>query len=82
MHHAWILAGPKGVGKASFAYAAAAQLVAEPGVPQPEIEAHPDILIPRHPPPPRRMRKSVMKACRITSSARSRWMRSAPCNAA
>ncbi|WP_343614257.1 DNA polymerase III subunit delta' [Novosphingobium sp.] len=50
MHHAWILAGPKGVGKASFAFAAAAQLVAEPGVPQPEIEAHPDILIPRHPP--------------------------------
>lgn len=50
MHHAWILTGPKGVGKASFAYVAAAQLVAEPGVPQPEIEAHPDILIPRHPP--------------------------------
>jgi DNA polymerase III subunit delta' len=50
MHHAWILTGPKGVGKASFAYAAAAELVAEPGVPQPEIEVHPDILIPRHPP--------------------------------
>ncbi len=50
MHHAWILTGPKGVGKASFAFAAAAELVAEKGVPQPEIEAHPDILIPRHPP--------------------------------
>jgi DNA polymerase-3 subunit delta' len=50
MHHAWILTGPKGVGKATFAYAAAAELVVEKGVPQPEVEAHPDILIPRHPP--------------------------------
>ncbi len=50
MHHAWILAGPQGVGKGSFALAAAAELVAEPGVPQPRPEAHPDIIIPEHPP--------------------------------
>jgi len=45
MHHAWILAGPRGLGKASFARAAAAALVAEPGAPQPEAEAHPDIFV-------------------------------------
>lgn len=50
MHHAWILAGPRGVGKGLFARAAAAQLVAEPGVPQPPADRHPDILIPEHPP--------------------------------
>lgn len=45
MHHAWILAGPKGVGKGTFARAAAAELVAEAGLPQPEIVAHPDIFV-------------------------------------
>ena len=50
MHHAWILTGLKGLGKAQFARAAAAQLVAEPGIKQPPIEMHPDILIPEHPP--------------------------------
>jgi len=50
MHHAWILAGAKGLGKGAFARAAAAELVAEPGIPQPRIEAHPDIIIPEHPP--------------------------------
>ena len=43
MHHAWILAGMQGLGKASFARAAARELVAEPGVPQPA--QHPDILV-------------------------------------
>ena len=50
MHHAWILAGPRGIGKGLFARAAAAELVAEPGVPQPPADRHPDILIPEHPP--------------------------------
>jgi len=50
MHHAWILAGPRGIGKGLFARAAAAELVAEPGLPQPAIGNHPDILIPEHPP--------------------------------
>lgn len=50
MHHAWILSGLKGLGKGLFARAAAAELVAEPGRPQPPIESHPDILIPEHPP--------------------------------
>lgn len=50
MHHAWILAGSKGLGKGLFARAAAAELVAEPGVPQLPADRHPDILIPEHPP--------------------------------
>ncbi len=50
MHHAWILAGQKGLGKGTFARAAAAELVAEAGAPQPPSERHPDILIPEHPP--------------------------------
>lgn len=44
MHHGWILAGREGLGKATFAQAAAAELVAEPGVPQPALGMHPDIL--------------------------------------
>ena len=43
MHHAWILAGREGIGKGSFARAAAAELVAEQGVSQPPVEHHPDI---------------------------------------
>lgn len=50
MHHAWILAGVQGLGKGAFARAAAAELVAEPGVQQPAPGHHPDILIPEHPP--------------------------------
>lgn len=50
MHHAWMLTGLKGLGKGLFARAAAAELVAEPGIPQPPADAHPDILIPEHPP--------------------------------
>lgn len=45
LHHAWILAGIAGLGKGAFARAAAAELVAEPGVRQPEPEGHPDILV-------------------------------------
>ncbi len=47
MHHAWILGGKRGVGKAGFALAAARELVAEPGIPQPRGD-HPDILVLRH----------------------------------
>ncbi len=50
MHHAWMLVGPKGTGKALFARAAAAELVAESGIQQPSSDHHPDILIPEHPP--------------------------------
>ncbi len=45
MHHGWLLTGPSGLGKAGFALAAAAELVAEPGVPQPPAESHPDIIV-------------------------------------
>ncbi len=48
MHHAWILAGIKGIGKGLFARAAAAELVREPGIPQPDPQAHPDILMLDH----------------------------------
>ena len=43
MHHAWILAGKSGLGKHDFALAAARELVAEEGIPQPPGD-HPDIL--------------------------------------
>ncbi|HEX4848537.1 MAG TPA: DNA polymerase III subunit delta', partial [Novosphingobium sp.] len=48
MHHAWLLAGPKGLGKGLFAQASAACLVAEPGLTQPDPEHHPDIIVLDH----------------------------------
>lgn len=47
MHHGWILAGPRGIGKASFAMAAARELVAEAGVLQPPGN-HPDVIVLSH----------------------------------
>lgn len=44
MHHAWILGGKKGLGKAAFALSAARELVTEPGVPQPPGD-HPDVIV-------------------------------------
>ena len=44
MHHGWLLGGPRGLGKSLFARAAAAELVAEAGVHQPDPHAHADIL--------------------------------------
>lgn len=44
MHHGWILAGKRGLGKAAFAMAAARELVATQGVVQPR-GAHPDIIV-------------------------------------
>lgn len=49
MHHGWILAGRRGLGKMTFAMAAARELVAEPGVPQP-TGGHPDIIVLTHVP--------------------------------
>lgn len=49
MHHGWILSGRKGVGKSAFALAAARELVAEEGIPQPAGD-HPDIRYVSHPP--------------------------------
>ncbi|WP_347303923.1 DNA polymerase III subunit delta' [Croceibacterium sp. TMG7-5b_MA50] len=43
MHHGWILAGRRGIGKRHFALAAAHELVAEPGAPA--AGDHPDILL-------------------------------------
>jgi len=45
MHHAWILTGRKGVGKAAFALQAARELVGGSG-----MGDHPDILVLTHPP--------------------------------
>jgi DNA polymerase-3 subunit delta' len=39
LHHAWLLAGPKGVGKASFAHAAARRVLAEAAGPQFDLPA-------------------------------------------
>ena len=44
MHHGWILSGKSGLGKHDFALAAARELVAEEGIPQPAAD-HPDIII-------------------------------------
>jgi len=44
LHHGWILTGPRGIGKAAFAMQAARELIAEPGVRQPERD-HPDIIV-------------------------------------
>ncbi len=48
MHHGWILAGIKSVGKGAFARAAARELLTESGIPQPEGEYHPDIIVLDH----------------------------------
>ena len=45
MHHAWLLAGPQGVGKASFALAAARWLLADaagPAVPKDRLDVPDD----------------------------------------
>lgn len=44
MHHAWLLTGKSGLGKMTFALAAARELVSEPGIHQPAGD-HPDIHI-------------------------------------
>jgi DNA polymerase-3 subunit delta' len=44
LHHAWILAGRRGVGKATFARQAARDLVVEPGATQAPAD-HPDIVV-------------------------------------
>jgi DNA polymerase-3 subunit delta' len=44
LHHAWMLAGPRGLGKAAFALRAARELVAEPGVTHGGPD-HPDIIV-------------------------------------
>ena len=48
MHHAWILAGTRGLGKGAFARAAARELVDGRGGHHPESGAHPDILVLDH----------------------------------
>lgn len=45
MHHAWILSGGRGVGKAGFALQAARELVGGPA-----MRDHPDIIVLTHPP--------------------------------
>lgn len=50
MHHAWLLSGPRGLGKRAFARAAAAELVRLPGQPAPSPVNHPDIIVLDHAP--------------------------------
>jgi DNA polymerase-3 subunit delta' len=47
MHHAWLLAGAKGLGKGGFARAAAAELVRD-GAPSTSTADHPDIHVLNH----------------------------------
>lgn len=49
MHHGWLLAGKRGIGKHDFALAAARELVAEDGIAQPKGD-HPDIIVLTHQP--------------------------------
>src|SRR5690606_20043162 len=44
LHHGWILAGQRGLGKAAFARRAARELVAEAGAP-PRTGDHPDVIV-------------------------------------
>ncbi len=50
MHHAWLLSGPRGLGKRAFARAAAAELVRHPGELAPSPVNHPDIIVLDHAP--------------------------------
>jgi DNA polymerase-3 subunit delta' len=50
MHHAWLLSGPRGLGKRAFARAAAAELIRLPGQPAPSPVNHPDIIVLDHAP--------------------------------
>ncbi|GAA0278835.1 DNA polymerase III subunit delta' [Alteraurantiacibacter aestuarii] len=47
MHHGWMLAGKRGIGKAGFAMQAARELVAQDGIDQPKGN-HPDIIVLSH----------------------------------
>ena len=53
LHHAWLITGPKGIGKASFAWAAAKHLLGKAGgddaVHRVEIGSHPNMLVIRKP---------------------------------
>jgi len=49
MHHAWLLSGPRGLGKRAFARSAALSLVHNPqAVSQPDFKNHPDIIVLDH----------------------------------
>ena len=54
MHHAWLLGGPEGIGKASFAYRAARFLLAV-GDPQARAARSADLAMPEHDPATRRV---------------------------
>lgn len=49
MHHAWLLAGKRGLGKTQFALAAAREMLGQGGH-APQTGEHPDIIVLTHPP--------------------------------
>lgn len=48
LHHAWILAGARGLGKRAFSRAAVRELLREPGARRPDADVHPDIHVLEH----------------------------------
>ena len=74
LHHAWMLTGPEGVGKASFAYRAARRLLGAPAAPmfgvlgvdpahpvsrQVSVRSHPDLLVLEREGPDGKIRKGI-----------------------
>ncbi|MEE2524954.1 AAA family ATPase [Hyphobacterium sp. HN65] len=49
LHHAWMLTGPKGVGKASLAYLLAGHLLGEGAYSRIRAQSHPNLLVIRRP---------------------------------
>ena len=49
LHHAWLMTGPKGIGKASLAYKFAVQVLGQKNLPQSErwiaARSHPDLFV-------------------------------------
>ena len=46
MHHAWLIGGPKGIGKATLAYRFARFVLAHPDPSAPEVAAATDLSVP------------------------------------
>jgi DNA polymerase-3 subunit delta' len=75
MHHAWLLSGRRGIGKAAFALEAARELVGGPATGN-----HVDIVVLSHLPKDDKEKQSATTASRSRPSATSPSGRSARCS--